>query len=128
MAIQGTTRVDVAVYYSSNSQLSHAFVNGQRMLPTEKVSPKPLTDQQWDVLSKVERPLYGINSGGHAYTDVMENDGDELLRAIWDHCHMSLDGGGELEGVAQISIDYKVAHRVARALKLMAFGPESLLA
>jgi hypothetical protein len=57
--------------------------------------PKPLKQLQWDALAKAEAHFYrqDVHSGGcHAWTDVMPNEGSELLNEMWEQAQLACEG------------------------------------
>jgi hypothetical protein len=80
-----------------------------------------LSHEQWVMLERAEKPLYDGQHGTHAYTSVNVR-GESLMAAlIWQHCEDSMSANDD-------STDqHEVAHRVARVLAIMAFGPEFIL-
>lgn len=94
-----------------------------------------LNHLKWNALNVAERKLYGINDGCNAYTDVVPHGPDAYLCGIWEQCEMSVDG--EYDAMSETGTRFsdlpyrvqhaRVAHRVAQALAVIAFGPEILL-
>lgn len=86
-------------------------------------TPKPLSSEQWELLEKCENALYYGQWGANAYTDVTPNEGDLVLRVIWDHAMTACDQGD----VSVEEFERETASRVAAALAVLSFGKEFLL-
>ena len=129
MSIQGTT---VDLFWFSNSQLSHAFVNGTKLVPEPE--RKPLKTLDWQALEEAERKLY---AGGihHSWTDINLNEGHDILNLVWEHAWDYCRNELEVEdGMHSMGVDVRervirarTARRVAYTFKILAFGPESVL-
>jgi hypothetical protein len=87
---------------------------------------KPLGYFEWQALEKAERHFYmGADSSGfHAWTDVVPNEGNELLNCLWEQATFGVEGHEDLVGQFKTA---EVARRVAAALAVLAFGKEMLL-
>jgi hypothetical protein len=117
----------------TTGQERRPWVDGKRFVPAvfeESVSPaKRLSADAWEALENAERQLYAWRAVLATATPTsMQNDGDPLLSEIWNHTYMCMEGTGDFDGLPQYVRDAQCARRVARALALMAFGPEFLLA
>lgn len=80
---------------------------------------RPLVDEEWSALEEAEGRLYPVSSGLNGWTDVVENEGDATLRAIWDQAktYVEADGPDAHENAVR-----EIAERAAAALSILAFG------
>jgi len=93
--------------------------------------PAPLRPRQWDALKKAEKRIYHTDPGCHGWTDVMPNEGDELLNKIWEQVSMYIENDLHTDSVREEDREayvlHKTASRVAQTIAVMTFGPEVLI-
>jgi hypothetical protein len=119
--------MQIKINYESNSLPGHdraikdVWVNGEHFV---SAADAPLPDEHWAALVRAEHYLYrfdgGYSPGYNAWTDMVPNDGSQLLNAVWEQAEMSVD-------MATPGALHEIARRVAAVLGVLSFGKEFLL-
>jgi hypothetical protein len=88
----------------------------------------PLRSDYWRALEAAEQRIHFRNAGANGWTDVMPNDGDEFLNAMWVQAQEYVENEWEYDRPApEKAIIGRTASRVAQALAVLAFGADVLL-
>lgn len=87
---------------------------------------------RWNAIAAAERRIYHMDPNSHGWTDVMMNDGDEFLNAIWEQAESYVRNEIDLEkglsdSVKESTILHRTASRVAQAIAILTFGPDILI-
>lgn len=81
--------------------------------------PRPLPAAAWEALEKAERLIYshGGYHGCNGWTDVMCNDGDQMLNLLWNQAEIAYDASFPEDSPERKLC--QTAKRVAQALAVI---------